>query len=66
VKFDLPDEYLPLVILVINALEHYYAFTRAKQADDARYQEAADWFKRKRPAAEEPAALKRTGTRRRS
>jgi hypothetical protein len=51
---------------VINALEHYYAFTRAKQADDARYQEAADWFKRKHPAAEEPASAKRIGTRRRS
>ena len=62
-KIDLPDEYVPMVI---NVLEHYDAFTRAKQADDARYQEAADWFKRKRPAAEEPAPVKRTGTRRRS
>jgi len=63
VKIDLPDEYVPLVI---NSLEHYYAFTRAKQADDGRYQQAADWFKKKRPAAEEPAPAKRTGTRRRS
>jgi hypothetical protein len=63
VKIDLPDEYLPPVI---TALENQYAYTRAKQADDTRYQEAADWFKRKRPAEEEPAPVKRTGTRRRS
>ena len=62
-KIDLPDEYLPLVI---TALENQYAYTRAKQADDIRYQEAADWFKRKRPVAEEPAPAKRTGTRRSS
>jgi len=63
VKIDLPDEYVPLVI---NALEHYYAFTRAKQADDSRYQQAADWFKKKQPAAEELRPVKQTGTRRRS
>jgi hypothetical protein len=63
VKIDLPDEY---VQLIITALETQYAYTRAKQADDARYQEATDWFKRKRPGAEEPVAAKRTGTRRRS
>ena len=62
-KIDLPEEYVPPVI---NALEHYYAFTRAKQADDARYQQAADWFKKKRPGAEEPVTVKRTGIRRRS
>jgi hypothetical protein len=63
VKIDLPDEYVPLVI---NALEHYYAFTRAKQSDDARYQQAADWFKRKHPAAEEPVLAKRAGRRRKA
>jgi hypothetical protein len=36
--------------------------TRAQQADDARYQQAADWFKRKRPEAEEPAAVKKIGS----
>ncbi len=50
VKIDLPEEYVPLVI---EALEHYYALTRAKQHEDVRYQQAADWFKRKRPATEE-------------
>lgn len=62
-KIDLPEEY---VLLIIDALEHYYALTHAKQADDVRYQQAADWFKRKRPAGEEPAVAKRPGTRRRS
>ena len=50
-KLDLPDEYVPLVV---TALEHYHAYTRAIQREDARYQEAADWFKRRRsPASEE-------------
>jgi hypothetical protein len=49
-KLDIPDEYLPLIV---NALEHYHAYTRAAQREDARYQQAADWFKRKRPAASE-------------
>ena len=62
-KIDLPEEYVPLVI---DALEHYYAYTRAKQHEDVRYQDAADWFKRKRPEAEEPAPVKRAGSHRRS
>ena len=45
-KLDMPDEYLPLVV---TALEHYYAYTKAVQRDDSSYQEAADWFKRKLP-----------------
>jgi hypothetical protein len=63
VKIDLPDEYVPLVI---ESLEHFYAFTRAKQNEDRRYQEAADWFKRKRPVEEEPEPAKKTANRRRS
>jgi len=63
VKIDLPEEYVPLVI---NALEHYYALTRARQQDDMRYQQAADWFKRKHPGTEETAPAKGTGTRKRS
>lgn len=47
-KLDIPDEHVPLVI---RALEHYYAYTRAVQRDDARYQQAADFFKRKPPTA---------------
>jgi hypothetical protein len=60
-KLDIPDEYLPLII---NALEHYHAYTRAAQREDTRYQQATDWFKRKHTAAsEEP---ERTTSRRRA
>jgi hypothetical protein len=60
-KLDMPDEYLPLVV---TALEHYYAYTRAVQRENARYQEAPNWFKRKRsPAPEEP---ERTAKRKRA
>jgi hypothetical protein len=58
-KLDIPDEYVPLVV---TALEHYHAYTRAIQREDAHYQEAADWFKRRRsPASEErqPAAKRK-------
>src|SRR3984893_6455743 len=41
---DMPDEYLPRIV---TALEHYSAYARAVQREDARYQEAADWFKPK-------------------
>ena len=50
-NLDIPEEYVPLII---NALEHYHAYTRAAQHEDPRYQEAAAWFKRKQPASEEP------------
>ena len=50
-KLEIPDEYVPLVV---TALEHYHAYTRTIQREDARYQQAADGFKRKRsPASEE-------------
>jgi hypothetical protein len=49
-KIDLPDEYVPLIV---TALEQYHAYTRAQQRQDPRYQQAADWFKRKQPASEE-------------
>ena len=32
-KLDIPDEYVPLVV---TALEHYHAYTRAIQREDAR------------------------------
>jgi hypothetical protein len=41
-KLDIPDEYVPLIV---TALEHYAAYSRAAHRKDARYQEAADWFK---------------------
>ena len=40
-KMNIPDEYVPLIV---KGLEHYYAYTRAVQRDDSRYQKAADWF----------------------
>ena len=51
-KLDVPHDYVPLLI---TALEHHYAYTRAVQRDDTRYQQAADWFKRQRtPVSEKP------------
>ena len=56
-KLDVPDEYAPLIV---TALEHYYAFTKAVQRDDSRYQEAADWFRAKLPKEEaEPKSRRR-------
>ena len=59
-KLDIPDDYVPLLI---TALEHHYAYTRAVQRDDARYQQAADWFLRQRTTiAEKPVrTVKRKG-----
>jgi hypothetical protein len=51
-RLDVPDDYIPLLI---TALEHHYVYTTAVQRDDARYQQVAAWFKRKRtPISEEP------------
>jgi len=47
----MPDEYTPLVI---TALEHYYAYTRAVQREDKRYEQVLEFFKRKGPGKEEP------------
>ena len=57
-KLEMPDEHIPLLI---RALEHYYAYTRAVQRDDSRYQQIADSFKRKPPLASklDPKSLKR-------
>jgi hypothetical protein len=59
-KLDVPDDYVPLLI---TALEQYYAYTRAVQREDTRYQQAADWFHRQpTPIPEKPAhAAKRKG-----
>jgi hypothetical protein len=59
-KLDVPDDYVPLLI---TALEQYYAYTRAVQRDDTRYQQAADWFRRQRtPIPEKPVRkVKRKG-----
>jgi hypothetical protein len=59
-KLDVPDDYVPLLI---TALEHHYAYTRAVKREDARYQQAADWFHRQRtPITKKPApTAKRKG-----
>jgi hypothetical protein len=59
-KLDVPDDYVPLLI---TALEHHYAYTKAVQREDTRYQQAADWFRRQRtPISENPVrTLKRKG-----
>jgi hypothetical protein len=44
-KIDLSDEELKLIV---EALEHYFAYTRAAKRDDSRYQELADKLKKKR------------------
>jgi hypothetical protein len=51
-KIDVPDDYVPLIV---RSLEHYHAYTKAKQAEDHRYQDAADFFKKKSVASEESA-----------
>ena len=50
-KLNIPDEHIPLVI---QALEHYYAYTRAVQRDDSRYQSVADLFKLCSPDSPRP------------
>src|SRR6185436_1438748 len=57
----MPDEYTPLVI---TALEHYYAYTRAVQREDKRYEQVLEFFKRKGPAQEErdPVAKRKRGS----
>ena len=59
-KLDVPDDYVPLLI---TALEHHYAYTKAVLREDTRYRQAADWFHRQ-PAqiADKPArTVKRKG-----
>jgi hypothetical protein len=59
-RLDVPDDYVPLLI---TALEHHYAYTKAVLREDTRYQQAADWFHRQRtPIAEKPVrTVKRKG-----
>ena len=51
-KLNIPDEYLPLIV---ESLEHQYAYTRAINRDDSRYRQAADWVKRN--AFNEPLSI---------
>ena len=43
-KLDIPDDDLDLII---KALDHYHAYTVARNAEDARYRDIADRLKRK-------------------
>jgi len=52
-KLDVPDDYFPLII---TALEHHYAYTKAVRREDTRYQQAADWFHRQRASIPEKPA----------
>lgn len=65
-KLNVPDEYVPLIV---KGLEHYYAYTRAVNRDDSRYQRAADWFQgelaRKSDSVQPDRALGRSQPRRR-
>jgi hypothetical protein len=66
-QMNIPDEYVPLIV---KGLEHYYAYTRAVQRDDSRYQKAADWFQgglaaKSRVAAEPVRSLRVPRPRRR-
>ena len=59
-SLDIPDED---VDLLITALDHYHAYTVAKNAEDSRYRDLAERLKRKpvdrQPAAEVKPAKKR-------
>ena len=57
-KIDLSDE---VVKLIVEALEHYYAYTRAAQRD-SRYQELADRLKES--ASPEDAPVQRISPKR--
>ena len=52
-KLDIPDDELELII---KALDHYHAYTVARNAEDTRYRDLADRLKRK-PTEREPATL---------
>jgi hypothetical protein len=48
-KLEIPDDDLPRLV---RALEHFYAYTVARQSSDSRYQELAIMLQRKEPARE--------------
>ena len=56
-KLEIPDED---VDLVIRALEHYYAYTVARKAEDGRYRDLAKRLKRK-PAEKANGSVARAG-----
>jgi hypothetical protein len=61
-NLDIPDDDLDLII---KALDHYHAYTVARNAEDKRYQDLAERLKRK-PTAREPATQPGKNTKRRA
>jgi hypothetical protein len=53
-KLDIPDDDLDLIV---KALDHYHAYTVARNGEDARYRDLAERLKRKPTdrAEEQPA-----------
>jgi hypothetical protein len=51
-KLDISDDDLDLIV---KALDHFHAYTVARNAEDTRYRNLADRLKRK-PTEREPAA----------
>ncbi len=60
-NLEIPDDELDLII---KALDHYHAYTVARNAEDARYRDLADRLKRK-PTEREPASQPAKNTTRR-
>jgi hypothetical protein len=50
--------------MVLNALEHYYAYTKAAKRDDNTYRDLAERLKKQGPAREE--APERAGKKKRA
>ncbi len=61
-KLEIPDEDIDLIV---SALEHYHAYTVAKNAEDSRYRDLADRLKRK-PTEREPASQPAKNAKRRA
>ena len=61
-KLDVHDDDLELII---KALDHYHAYTVARNAEDKRYQDLADRLKRK-PTERERAEQSEKHTKRRA
>ena len=61
-KLDIPDDDLDLII---KALDHYHAYTVARNAEDGRYRDLADRLKRK-PTEGEPTTQSGKNVKRRA
>jgi hypothetical protein len=61
-KLDIPDDELELIT---KALDHYHAYTVARNAEDRRFRDLADRLKRK-PTEREPTTQSGKNTKRRA